>query len=113
MLKTKEFKKLYDNNKYDYVRKIQEECNELASVISHFLDDKKSIADVVDEMADIQIQYDKILLMIAEFDDEFVSDIESLIEDKIEAKEFQLRMIINGLDNVDKKLNVNDNQYEW
>ena len=46
-----------------HIRKLAEECNELAVNCLHFLDEKASPKDVMEEMADVLVMLHRLLMM--------------------------------------------------
>ena len=46
-----------------HIRKLAEECNELAVNCLHFLDEKVSPKDVMEEMADVLVMLHRLLMM--------------------------------------------------
>lgn len=64
------YEKLYKHNQTDYIRKIQEELAELSCAVSHYYDDKVTKIDVLEELADVIIQIEKIIAVLSNFDKE-------------------------------------------
>lgn len=81
------YKKLYDQDQSLYFSKICEELAELQVAILHYRDGKAEYSQVVEELADVIIQYDKIVAFISGFgkveEDLTIANILKIREEKL------------------------------
>lgn len=92
-----DYRKLYEKDGDHYFVKICEELGELQTAFLHFTQDKASMPDVIEEIADVQIQIEKMIAYIAKFDDFKAWHTEKHISEIKEIKLKQLKEITNGL----------------
>lgn len=83
-----DYKKLHDHNPDAYFLKICEELSELQTAVLHFRDSKVSKEELIDELADVNIQINKIHEV---FNIQY-HDVSKRYNDKT----FKLEMIIKG-----------------
>jgi len=62
-----DFKKLHDSNPDKYFLKICEELSELQTAILHYCDGKIEYDSVVEEIADVSIQIEKLMRWLGDF----------------------------------------------
>jgi len=97
MINHEMYKKLYRNNPERYILKIAEELSEASVAIIHNFDDKNDVMDVIDELVDLDIQYQKIinyLMLKYGFESNELGDIIYIVHEK---KMEKLGKIIGGL----------------
>jgi hypothetical protein len=94
-----DLKFLYAHDKEKYNRKCLEEIFELGQAYAHFLEGKVEAYQVIEEIADMRLQTDKMLANLIGFDkDRFISQHIQLGREK-DAKEQYLKQIIVGVRN--------------
>lgn len=58
----------FKRGKEEYIRKIQEELAELSAAVSHYVDGKITESQLINELADVELQLFKIRMMLNDFD---------------------------------------------
>lgn len=91
-----QFDKLYEKDGDHYFVKICEELGELQTAFLHYTQDKASLPDVIEEIADVQIQIDKIVAYVSKFDHFKAWHTEKHIAEKKEIKMNELKQYIRG-----------------
>ena len=94
-LNIKEALKLLNYNHEQYNLKVCEELSELQTAYLHFLYNKVEKEDVIEELADVAIQFDKILFAISEFDTDELQSVKEQYDNVYQEKMIQLRSLIH------------------
>lgn len=74
-----------------------EELAELQVAVLHYRDNKNTIGDVIEEIADVQIQIHKIAVWLGEFNYVGIDEVYDKIESVEYEKSYQLEKIIDKL----------------
>lgn len=89
--------KLYEKDGEFYFIKICEELSELQTAILHHRQKKVNANQVIEEIADVIIQLDKICSYLGDFDKFKTWNVEKLVADMKDQKSRQLREYISEL----------------
>jgi len=68
-MQASDYKRLYEIDPSDYIRKVLGELSELSQAINHYHEEKAGKAAVMDELADVVLQCEKIFYLLSDFDD--------------------------------------------
>lgn len=64
MLNKEDYKNLFKKDKYGYILKICEEFGELLQAATHYFDKKATEDDLIEEIADVKIQLEKLEIFV-------------------------------------------------
>lgn len=92
-----EYIDLYAKDGDFYFLKMCEELSELQTAILHYRQGKVELDNVIEEVADVIIQLDKICAYLGEFNKYKTWNVEKLVADMKDQKSRQLRDYINEL----------------
>lgn len=77
-----------------YIRKVLEELNELSCAVSHYSDHKIPKQQVIEEMADVELQMEKLKAWLAGFDEAELAFINCAIDSQLKSKTENLKRIV-------------------